>query len=178
MPTRTRTDPPPRWLALLPLLWLLAGCGGEAQAPGPRVGEPFPALDIPGLDRDPLRLGELRDRLVVLNLWATWCAPCREEMPALQRLSRRHPDGRLTVIGLSVDEDLNLVREFLLKYAIDFPVAIDPGGALADGVLGVRAYPDTFIIAPGGKLVERIGGSRAWDGEEMVSLLEKWLPGR
>ena len=112
-------------LLLIATLGLLA-CGEPPAPPGPRVGETFPALDLPALDGPPLNLGDYRGRVLVLNVWATWCAPCREEMPSLQRLSERFPSGRFAVVGLTVDEDTNLAREFLLKYGIRFPSASDP----------------------------------------------------
>jgi len=165
---------PARALLLVATLGLLA-CGEPPTPPGPRVGEPFPALDLPALDGPPLNLGDYRGQVLVLNVWATWCGPCREEMPSLQRLSDRFPAGRLAVVGLTVDEDTNLAREFLLKYDIRFPSASDPAGGVAEGLLGVIAYPDTFIVAADGTLVERVSGGREWDGEEMVSLLERLL---
>ena len=160
---------------LLALLLGLAGCGEAPAPPGPRAGAPFPALSVPALDGPPLDLGAYRGRVLVLNVWATWCAPCREEMPSLQRLSERFDPAQLTVVGLTVDEDTNLAREFLLKYGIRFPIASDPAGAVAEGLLGVSAYPDTFVVAPDGTLAERITGGRAWDGEEMVSFLSGLL---
>jgi len=165
-------------LALLPaMLFGLIACSGEPEPVGPRPGEPFPALSLPALDGLPLHLGDYRGRVLVLNVWATWCAPCREEMPSLQRLSERFPTERLVVVGLTVDEDTNLAREFLIKYGIDFPIVSDPAGGVAEGLLGVTGYPDTFIIAPDGRLAKRVSGGREWDGVEMVSLLSGLLAG-
>ena len=158
----------------LALLLALTACGEPREPVGPQVGEPFPDLDLPALDGPPLNLGAYRGRVLVLNVWATWCAPCREEMPSLQRLSERYPE-RLAVVGLTVDEDTHLAREFLLKYGIRFANASDPSGAVAEGLLGVVAYPDTFIVGPDGRLVEHVTGGREWDGEEMVSLLDNLL---
>ncbi len=153
----------------------LFSCSAEPEPAGPHPGEPFPMLDLPALDGPPLHLGDFRGRVLVLNVWATWCGPCREEMPSLQRLSMRFPPERLAVVGLTVDEDTNLAREFLLKYGIRFQIASDPAGAVAEGLLGVTGYPDTFIIAPDGRLAERVSGGREWDGAEMVSLLSGLL---
>lgn len=160
---------------LLAAFFSLISCSAEPEQAGPRPGEPFPKLDLPALDGPPLQLGDFRGRVLVLNVWATWCAPCREEMPSLQRLSDRFPSGRLAVVGLTVDEDTNLAREFLLKYGIRFQIASDPAGAVAEGLLGVTGYPDTFIIAPDGTVAERVAGGREWDSDEMVSLLTDLL---
>ncbi len=165
----------PPVLRLLFAMLLLAGCRESPTPAGPRVGESMPALDLPALDGPPVNLGDYRGRVLVLNVWATWCAPCREEMPSLQRLSERFPQARLAVVGMTVDEDRNLAREFLLKYGIRFAILSDPAGAIAEGLLGVSAYPDTFIVAADGTLVERVSGGREWDGAEMVSLLESLL---
>ncbi len=165
-----------RRLLVALIAWLALAACGEAPGPqGPRPGQPFPALVLPALDGPPVAFGDYAGRVLVLNVWATWCGPCREEMPSLQRLSERFPPERLAVVGLTVDEDTHLAREFLLKYAIRFPSASDPAGAVAEGLLGVTAYPDTFIVGPDGTLVERVTGGRDWDGEEMVSLLENLL---
>lgn len=99
-------------------------------------------------------------RPVLLNFWATWCAPCREEMPSLQRLAEREPE--LRVVGMSVDQDLNLAREFLLKYQIGFENVFDPGGRIATTVFGIRAYPSTFVIGRDGRVVALIQGGRDW----------------
>ena len=160
---------------LLAALFGLISCSAEPEPTGPRPGEPFPKLDLPALDGPPLQLGDFRGRVLVLNVWATWCAPCREEMPSLQRLSERFPPERLAVVGMTVDEDTNLAREFLIKYGIRFPVVSDPAGAVAEGLLGVVGYPDTFIVTPDGTLAERVTGGREWDGAEMVSLLTELL---
>jgi thiol-disulfide isomerase/thioredoxin len=166
-----------RCLPALLLGWVLAGCNGAPEATGPQPGEPFPVLTLPALDGPPLDLADYRGRVLVLNVWATWCAPCREEMPSLQRLSERFPAERLTVLGLTVDEDTNLAREFLIKYGIRFQSASDPGGAVAEGLLGVTAYPDTLVVAPDGTVAERIVGGRAWDDDEMIRFLSGLLAG-
>lgn len=123
----------------------------------------MPPLVLAGLDGVPIRSADWRGRTVVLNIWATWCVPCREEMPALQRLHAALDPTQFRVIGLSVDEDANLVREFKLRYELSFPLALDPTGALAQGSLGSRALPDTLIVGPDGRLADRVAGGADWD---------------
>jgi len=103
-----------------------------------------------------------RPRIRIVNFWATWCAPCREEMPSLQALSAMLDAGHYEVIGVSVDRDLNLVREYMLKYGISFRQLSDPGMALAASRLGVEAYPETFLLDEQGVVVNRVVGSQRW----------------
>jgi cytochrome c biogenesis protein CcmG, thiol:disulfide interchange protein DsbE len=149
---------------------LLAGCG-ERAVPGAAVGERFPELRLAALGDAREQGGSLpalvpAGRDVVLNVWATWCEPCRKEMASLEALARAR--GRdLEVVGLSVDEDANLAREFLLKQGVSFANFNDPGGRVALDVLGVSALPQTFVIARDGTLVARITGPRDWAGDEI-----------
>ena len=101
----------------------------------------------------------LEGRTLVINFWATWCAPCREEMPMLQQLSDRLDPNRFAVIGVSVDDDANLVREFLLRHDIRFHSFQDRGMRLARETLGIVAYPQTFIVTPRGLISDRIDGA-------------------
>lgn len=151
---------------------LLSAC--KLPAPnGPAVGEVFPELALDRLDGETTTPGSFRGKVLVLNVWGTWCPPCRKEMPSLERLSRKvNAGGRIAVIGLATDTDPNLVREFLLQYRIDFPMFMDPDRALATGVLRVKAFPETFIIGPDGRLVARVMGVRDWDSPEVLAALE------
>jgi len=154
--------PAGQWkLSLWGVFMMLLGC--EAEPPSPAVGVQLTEIALPQLDGDSLRLGEFQGKVLVLNFWATWCAPCREEMPALQALSARLDQDRYRVIGVSVDQDLNLVREFVLKYEIDFLQLTDSSMAVASDVLGVSAFPQTLIVDPQGRVQNSIIGSQAWN---------------
>jgi thiol-disulfide isomerase/thioredoxin len=150
----------------------LAGAGCGVQRDGPLPGQALPDLRLTGLDGSFLETRSLRGRVLVLNAWATWCPPCRREMPSLQRLSDAVAGKGVLVAGLTVDRDLNLVREFLLAHRIAFPQYVDPDMALANGVLRVVGFPETFVVAPDGRLAARLVGERAWDAPEMGRALE------
>jgi thiol-disulfide isomerase/thioredoxin len=168
-PSLTRFRPARRaFLAALTLA--AAGCGDEPR--GPRPGEALPDLRLTGLDGSFLETRSLRGQVLVLNAWATWCPPCRREMPALQRLSEAMQGRKIVVAGLTVDRDLNLVREFLLAHRITFPQYVDPEMELANGVLRVVGFPETFILAPDGRLAARLVGEREWDGPAIARSLE------
>lgn len=124
------------------------------------------------LDGGTETLDAFGDRVVVLNVWATWCAPCRKELPSLERLSKRLDPERFAVIGLAVDEDDHTVREYLLDKGIGLTSFIDPERRIARDLLGVQVYPDTFVIAPGYRYVHHVVGDRDWDTPQMVAALE------
>lgn len=146
----------------------VAGCGGGVEHVVP-TGSKVPDVVLAGIDRPEVRLSELQGRVVVLNVWATWCPPCRAEMPSLQRLSDRLDPDRYAVVALSVDEDVNLVREFVLKLGLRLPVYLDSGSKVSTSVLGVRSYPQTFLIDPSGRLVEQVIGELDWGSADAVS---------
>ena len=146
------------------------GCSDRGQA-YPGAGESFP---LPALAKIQ-RLGDqetgLNDKILLINFWATWCTPWRKEMPDLQKLSETLDREKFAVIGISVDEDSNLVREFLLEYGIRFANYRDGEQLLASQMLGIRAFPETFIVGPDGSILKRLSGERAWNESTFKALL-------
>jgi thiol-disulfide isomerase/thioredoxin len=156
-------------LLLLPLL--LTACGEQTTAEKPKLGDTIANVTFQGLDQSQLELATVKDKLVIAHFWATWCAPCRKEMPSLERLAQKLDPERFALLGVSVDEDRNLVREFKLKYAIQFARFIDIDMSLAKGHFGVTAFPETFIIGRDGKLLRHMMGEHEWDSPAMLQLL-------
>jgi thiol-disulfide isomerase/thioredoxin len=113
----------------------------------------------------------LRGKMLVLNIWATWCGPCRNEMPSLNRLSKILDPQKFAVVGVSTDVDALLVSEFLLQNGIGYSNFLDPNGKVVRQ-LGLKAYPETLVIAPDRSLVRRVTGWRDWSTPEMVSFIE------
>ena len=168
-----------RILLLPPLLFWLAACS-DATPSSARVGDRFPLELLAGAN--PLNdfSQPLHGTALLINFWATWCEPCRREMPDLQQLSDRLDADRFAVIGISVDEDTNLALEFLLERDIRFGNLQDSGQVPAREALGIRSYPQTFLVTPDGRIAARIdevldpgnaslvawysGGSRNSDG--------------
>ncbi len=173
-----RAQPWRRALAVALLTVSLAACDKPAAPAAHLVeGQAFPSsmLDfIPGRNGAPRTLD---GRMVVLNIWATWCAPCRREMPALDRLSKSLDPARFVVIGLSTDDDAFLVSEFLGQNGIGFPNFLDRNGKLSRQ-LGLRFYPETFVIAPDRTLLRRMTGLHDWDSPDMVATLERLYAGQ
>ncbi|MBD5804871.1 Thiol-disulfide oxidoreductase ResA [Azoarcus sp. Aa7] len=123
----------------------------------------MPALQLTGLEGGTIRSQDwLKGRPAVVNLWATWCAPCRTEMPSLQRLEALlAPDG-IRVLALSVDSDHNLVREFVLKYGITLPVSIANSPSQAMVAVGAVALPQTLYVGADGRILGSHLGQRDW----------------
>lgn len=145
----------------------LGGC--DAKRTGERSG-PLTAT-LRDLDGDTAALAQWHGRVLVLNVWASWCAPCRSEKASLQVLSERIEPSRAAVIGLSVDEDLNLVREYLRRTGVRYRNFVAGSTRVAQDVLGVRALPETLILAPDGTLRARIHGARDWTDAALLAQL-------
>jgi peroxiredoxin len=157
-------------LVLLGSVLLLRG-----RSPGPAPD--FSVVDLAGKT---IRLSGLRGKIVVLNVWATWCPPCRDEMPSMERLYQqlRGPDFEL--LAVSEDEgSIDAVRAFARELGVTFPIAHDPERQVGSRY-GVWGYPETFIIDREGRIVERVIGPRLWDAPEQVAMLRGLLsdPGR
>lgn len=144
--------------AILAPLWL-AGCRREAGDSREMRGRRLPDLSLPGLDG-------ARHALAgpcLLNFWATWCPPCRAEMASLNRLHRDFAGRGLRVLGVAVDEDLNLVREYQRSQALDFPILLDPGAHLAKSEFAVPGFPTSWLVDRDGRCREIWVGERDWD---------------
>ncbi len=148
-------------------LLLLVGCVAKPPGAELSLGMAVPPLAFEALEGGTLGSADWRGRAVVLSLWATWCVPCRQEMPDLDAMQRTLDPARVAVVGVSLDDDSHLAREFALRYRIGFPLAIDPAGRQARSRLGSRVLPDTLLIAPDGRLADRVLGSADWRGAAM-----------
>jgi peroxiredoxin len=120
------------------------------------VGSEAPGFDLRTLDGDALQLTDLRGRVVLLNFWATWCGPCRVEMPDLQARADRWTD-RLTIVGVNFDEPEADVRTFRDELGLTFPIVLDPG-AKVQNLYRIVGYPTTILIDSQGVVrVQHVG---------------------
>ena len=164
-------------LGLVGLLSLgLTACGEPQSSLKVRVGQTVPPLVVQDLNNQPATLKPTPGKLLMINIWATWCAPCRHEMPSLQRFARQLGSDRLELIGLSVDMDEHVVREYLIENKIDFPSFLDRNFATVNGVFGIRVFPSTFFLSPDGTLIKVVEGWRDWDAPELVAEIRGLLP--
>ena len=121
-------------------------------------------FQVPTADAGVVRLADLKGKVVFLNFWATWCKPCEEEMPGMERLYRQYKDKGLVVLAIAEDaEGASVVNAFVKRHNLTFPVALDPKMAVA-GLYGVWAVPSTFIIDRNGHRAFIANGPREWNG--------------
>lgn len=156
------------------VLALLPACSDSA-VPGLAVGEQFPAATLQDLDGRSVALANYAGTALVVNFWATWCAPCRREMPSLQRLSEQFRAQDLQVLGITVDDDLNLVREFQLRHQIGFRLLSDRGQKLSRDVLQVPVFPMTYLVTRAGLVARLVPGEQDWMASSMLSEIEQLL---
>ena len=135
--------------------------GGKGD--GLTAGVPAPPLRLPALGGQEVDLQSFSGRVVLLNFWASWCGPCVEEMPSLEKLYRTLAPRGLVVLGVSADEDEGELRSFLKRVPVSFPVLRDPGGRLARSRYRATGYPATFVIDGAGVIREVFLGPVEWD---------------
>jgi thiol-disulfide isomerase/thioredoxin len=139
-------------------LWTRMGLGQSVRLAeaAPEVGLPAPEIQLAQLDGTPLRLSDLKGKAVLVNFWATWCGPCRVEMPMLQQAYERHPD-ELVVLGVNAAEPEATVRKNIDELGITFNILLDPESqAVRD--YHISGFPTTYLIDKEGMIkVEHIG---------------------
>ena len=137
---------------------------------------PLPEIRFQDDQGHDLTLADFRGRAVLLNLWATWCVPCRQEMPTLDRLEARFGGKDFLVIALSIDrKGVDAVRDFYREVGVEkLAIYLDPSGKGSRG-LAIPGVPATLLINQEGREVARKMGAAEWDGPEMVSLIERTI---
>ena len=139
-----------------------------------QIGQSLQAVSVKDLKGGDTQLSLATGKVTILNVWATWCGPCRHEMPSLDRLANALDNEKYSVVGLSVDTDDHVVREFLIERKVGFVSYMDPAMEVANQVFGVRAFPSTFVFSPKGQLLDVIEGWRDWDTPAMISKIQKY----
>lgn len=140
--------------------------------PWPR-NKAVPALSLAGLDGQPWQLTRLKGRVVVLNFWATWCEPCRAEMPSLNALAQKHPQS-LVVLAVNHQEAEPRIRRFMETVEINVPVLLDRDGAAARAWTR-RIFPTTVLIDATGRPRFVVTGEYDWGGPDAARLIEPLL---
>jgi peroxiredoxin len=162
---KRRTKKQPWWNA--PLFWLGIGTAlivagvvvlsgsltGSAAAANTSSGDLAPDFELMALDQSSLSLSDYRGQYVLVNFWATWCPPCRAELPDLVAFYEDHADEGFMLIGVNERESAATVQGFLASQNLDFPVALDVNGTLMNPY-AVSGLPSSFLIDPEGRIVQ------------------------
>jgi peroxiredoxin len=128
---------------------------------------PAPAFALKDADGHPQRLADYLGKPVILNFWATWCPPCREEMPAMQRAYQTLAAEGIAVLAINVGDDAQGIGEFLEETPVDFPLPMDPDSKVAQSY-PLKGLPTTYVIDPQGRLVYSAEGEREWDDPKLL----------
>ena len=147
---------------------------GEASVAG-KTAVDF-SLQVGG---KPAHLSDFRGKVVVLNFWASWCQPCVEEAPSLNRLQKHIASQNAVLIGVAADENPDAYQKFLQDQAISFATYRDPAtkdnrSPIADSY-GTTMYPETYIIGPDGKIARKLIGYQQWDSPQMLAYFDSIL---
>jgi thiol-disulfide isomerase/thioredoxin len=151
----------PLLLALAAVAWARDGVAADARLE-PWKGKPeAPPIALHALDGTPMTLADLRGKVVVVNFWATWCEPCVEEMPSMQRLRDRLAARPFEILAVNHQEGAPRIRSFLEKVRVGFPIVRDTDGAVARA-WKVRIFPSSFVVDAKGKIRYQLVGSTDW----------------
>jgi peroxiredoxin len=151
-------------------------CGAAAAADLKLwTGGPPPALALKDLDGRQHRLADYRGKVVLINFWASWCGPCREEMPSIQELKNKLAGRPFVVLAVNLDEPESRIRKFLTQMKLDFPILLDPDRNVAKG-WNARILPATFIVGPDGRVRYSLVGEMDWANEHIVARISELLP--
>jgi thiol-disulfide isomerase/thioredoxin len=161
---------------LLTLLTTPAAVPAQPPPPLVAVGQVLPDVVMAGLNGPHRALSSYRGRPLIVNVWASWCSPCRKEAASLERLAWSEAGSRYTVIGISTDDDRNAALRWLRQSNATISHYIDsaPSWTL-EHMLGASTIPVTVLVDSEGRVVARIRGARDWNSAESIQLIERAL---
>jgi thiol-disulfide isomerase/thioredoxin len=146
----------------------------RAGLPLAREKHPIVDFSLKLVDGGTVTLSGLKGKVVFLNFWATWCPPCREEMPSMEILYRRFHDQGLEFLAVDLMENSKTVSAFLANNRLSFPAALDTNGRISS-FYGIQAIPATFIIDRDGKIILYTAGGRNWNTPAVIAAFEELL---
>ncbi|MFZ5555260.1 MAG: peroxiredoxin family protein [Pseudomonadota bacterium] len=145
-----------------------------AQQPGrgltPLQANPAPEFSLADMDGKRHRLSDYRGKVVLVNFWATWCPPCRAEMPSMQRAWLTLKQENIVMLAVNVGEGADTIFEFTGEFPVEFPLLLDRDSKVT-AQWPVRGLPTTFVVDPQGRLAYRAIGAREWDDPELLKAL-------
>ncbi len=134
-----------------------------------------PNVCLEGLNGEKVQLAALKGKVIFLNFWATWCGPCREEMPSMEALYQHYKERDFLFLTISIDyEGRELVRKFIERHRYRIPILLDPAGKTLE-LFEISRIPATLIIDRNGRMIGRVIGPRNWSSPEVFSLVNQML---
>jgi len=161
-------------LLILASLLLVAGCATGTGTSGPQVGSLAPEINLPNLEGNYISLNSYRGEPVLLNFWATWCGPCRAEMPHLQAIYNEWTDKGLVLLTVDVGESITIARNFMQENGFTMPVLVDSSRVILDRYQ-ITGIPTTYFIDKDGIIQEKRVGSFP-DKQTIEQSLSKIMP--
>jgi len=150
-------------------------CNSFANTPGEiLVGASLPDATLNGFSGNKKKFSAYRGKPLIINVWASWCGPCREEIGSLERLSQRFGGKQLNVIGISTDDDAAAAAAFIKESKLTFTNYLDSNLRL-ENMLGANTIPLTILVDERGRIIEKIRGFQEWDKPETVKLINQKL---
>ena len=159
--------------AILLIYILLSGIFTPAFAGTPgevKVGSYLREAALHGLIGKSRKFSEYRGKPLIINVWASWCGPCREEMGSLDRLSRLYGGKKFQVIGISTDDDANAAADYIKQAGVSFETFID-SNVLLENMLGANTIPLTLLVDSHGRVLRKIRGSHEWDSPDYLAFI-------
>ena len=156
-------------MLLLLLSWSASAFSGQLLTPY-KGAQPAPDFELVDVDGDKHRLSDYRGKPLIINFWATWCPPCREEMPSMNRAWHKVKDD-VSMLAINVGEDEDTIFIFSADYPIDFPVLLDQSGDVIKQ-WPVKGLPTTFVLDREGNIRYTAVGAREWDDDALLEIVK------
>jgi len=162
-----------RWIWAVLLLTVFAASGCTKREVPAAEGNPAPDFTLKDLSGRPVQLSSLKGKVVVLNFWATWCPPCREEIPSMVRLNQAMQGKPFQMLAVSIDEGgRDAVGAFFRKSGVVLPALLDSDSKVARRY-GTTGVPETFVIDAKGVILKKVIGAMDWSSPQVLAALEQ-----
>jgi len=157
---------------LLIFFWLCGTCAPAlANTPGEvEVGGYLREATLHGLIGKSRKFSEFHGKPLIINVWASWCGPCREEMGSLDRLARKYGGKKFRVIGISTDDDIGAAADYIKQSGVSFETFID-SKVFLENMLGANTIPLTLLVDAHGRVLRKVRGSHEWDSPEFLGFI-------
>ncbi len=163
-----------RYIILLLAFLLLVAAGPSPWEGDKLIGQKAPDFVLKDVTGKAVSLSAIKGKAVLVNFWATWCPPCRAEMPTLNRLYKEYRNKGLAVVAVSTDRKLEYVTDFLEKHPVDFPVLMD-SDSRTSRQFGVFSMPTSFLLDRNGFIIRRYLGEEDWTSPEIINAIKAAL---